>query len=92
LRRYNIGTKSNAPPQRRKDTNITAKPLALASVILQEANDCGNIAANQDHWPLRTEFELGAVAPAPTRAELLQRTEALEQQVQELKALMQRLP
>jgi hypothetical protein len=66
--------------------------LALASVILQEANDCGNVAANPDHYPLRAEFELGAVAPAPTRAELLERIEALEQQMLELKTLIQRLP
>jgi hypothetical protein len=46
--------------------NTAARPLALTSVILQEANDCGNIAPNPDHRPLRAEFELGSVAPAPT--------------------------
>jgi endonuclease/exonuclease/phosphatase family metal-dependent hydrolase len=69
-----------------------ARPLALTSEILQAANDCGNAAANPDHRPLRTEFELGEVVPAPTRAELLQRIEALERQAVELKALIQRLP
>lgn len=74
--------------------NTSARPLALTSVILQETGDCGNTAANPDHRPLRTEFEFGAVAPAPgpTRAELLQRIEALEQQILELKTLIQRLP
>jgi hypothetical protein len=74
--------------------NTTAQPLALASVILQEANDCGNVAANPDHRPLRAEFEFGAVSPTPTptRAELLQRIEALERQIIELKGLIQRLP
>jgi hypothetical protein len=72
--------------------NTAALPHALASLILQEANDCGNAAANPDHRPLRAEFELGAVAPAPTRAELLQRIEAIERQIVELKALMERLP
>ena len=74
--------------------NTAARPLALTSVILQEANDCGNVAANPDHRPLRAEFELGAVAPAPvpTRAELLQQIEALERQILELKTLIQRLP
>jgi endonuclease/exonuclease/phosphatase family metal-dependent hydrolase len=72
--------------------NTAARPLALNSVILQEANDCGNVAANPDHRPLRAEFELGAVTPAPTRAELLQRIEALEHQMLELKTLIQRLP
>jgi hypothetical protein len=72
--------------------NTAARPLALTSVILQEANDCGNVSANPDHRPLRAEFELGAVTPAPTRAELLQRIEALEQQTLELKTLIQRLP
>jgi len=51
-----------------------------------------NVAANPDHRPLRAEFELGAVAPAPTRAELLERIEALERQMLELKSLIQRLP
>jgi endonuclease/exonuclease/phosphatase family metal-dependent hydrolase len=72
--------------------NTAARPLALTSVILQEANDCGNVAANPDHRPLRAEFELAAVAPAPTRAELLERMEALERQMLELKTLIQRLP
>jgi endonuclease/exonuclease/phosphatase family metal-dependent hydrolase len=72
--------------------NTAARPLALTSVILQEANDCGNAAANPDHRPLPTEFELGEVAPAPTRAELLQRIEAIERQIVELKTLIQRLP
>jgi hypothetical protein len=72
--------------------NTAARPLALTSVILQEANDCGNAAANPDHRPLRAEFELGAVAPAPTRAELLQRIEAIERQIQELRTLIQRMP
>jgi len=74
--------------------NAAARPLALTSVILQEANDCGNVAANPDHRPLRTEFELGAVAPAPgpTRAELLQQIETLERQILGLKTLIQRLP
>jgi hypothetical protein len=72
--------------------NTAARPLALNSVILQEANDCGNVAANPDHRPLKAEFELGAVAPAPTRAELLQRIEALERQIQELRTMIQRLP
>ena len=72
--------------------NTAARPLALTSVILQEANDCGNAAANPDHRPLRTEFELGEVVPAPTRAELLQRIEAIEREILDLKALMQRLP
>ncbi len=57
-----------------------------------EANDCRNVAANPDHRPLRAEFELGAVAPVPTRAELLERIEALERQILELKTLIQRLP
>ena len=71
-----------------------ARPLALTSVILQEPNDCGNPAANPDHRPLRTEIELGAVAPAPapTRAELLLPIEAIERQIQELRLLIQRLP
>ena len=56
--------------------NTSARPLALTSVILQEANDCGNAEANPDHRPLRAEFELGALAPAPTRAELLERVKA----------------
>jgi endonuclease/exonuclease/phosphatase (EEP) superfamily protein YafD len=72
--------------------NTAARPLALASVILQEANDCGNVAANPDHRPLRAEFELGAITPAPTRSELLERIEALERQILELKSLIQRLP
>ena len=74
--------------------NASARPLALASIILQEANDCGNAAANPDHRPLRTEFEFGAAPPAgvPTKAELLQRIETLEAQIQELKTLIQRLP
>jgi len=50
--------------------NTAARPLAMTSVILQEAGDCDNAAANPDHRPLRAEFEFGAVAPAPTRAEL----------------------
>src|SRR5262245_9701817 len=72
--------------------NGAARPLALTSEILQAAGDCGNVAANPDHRPLRTEFELGVVAPVPTRAELLQRIEAIERQVQELRGLIQRLP
>jgi hypothetical protein len=74
--------------------NGAARNLALTSVILQEANDCCNPAANPDHRPLRTEFELGAVAPTPvpTRAELLQRLEAIERQIAELRTLIQRLP
>jgi endonuclease/exonuclease/phosphatase family metal-dependent hydrolase len=72
--------------------NAAARPFALASEILQAANDCGNAAANPDHLPLRTEFELGAIAPAPTRAEILQRLEAIERQIQELRTLIQRLP
>jgi hypothetical protein len=52
--------------------NTSARPLALTSVILQESNDCGNATANRDHRPLRAEFELGALAPAPTRAKLLE--------------------
>jgi hypothetical protein len=56
--------------------NTSARPLALTSVILQEANDCGNAEANPDHRPLRAEFELGALAPAPTKAELLERVKA----------------
>jgi hypothetical protein len=32
--------------------------------------------AEPDHRPLRAEFELGALAPAPTRAELLERVKA----------------
>jgi hypothetical protein len=73
-----------------------ARPLALTSEILQAANDCGNVAVNPDHRPLRAEFELGAVATAPTKAELLQRIEVLErqmqEQIQELRTLIQRLP
>jgi hypothetical protein len=57
-----------------------------------EANDCRNGVANPDHRPLRVEFELGAVAPAPTRAELLERIEALERQMLELRTLIERLP
>jgi len=60
----------------------------------QETGDCGNATANPDHRPLRAEFEFGAVAPAPppTRAELLERIEAIERQMLELKTLIQRLP
>jgi hypothetical protein len=82
--------------RRRKDTfvfvNTAARPLALTSVILQEAGDCDNAAANPDHRPLKAEFEFGAVAPAPTKPELLDRIEALERQMLELKTLIQRLP
>ena len=95
LRRRSIGKKSDAP-RRRKDTfvfvNTAARPLALASVILQEAGDCDNAAANPDHPQPKAEFEFGAVAPAPTMAELLDRIEALERQMLELKTLIQRLP
>jgi hypothetical protein len=66
--------------------NVSDAEWALTSVILQEANDCGYVAANPDHRPLGAEFELGAVAPAPTRAELLERIEALERQMLELKS------
>jgi endonuclease/exonuclease/phosphatase family metal-dependent hydrolase len=72
--------------------NTAARPLALTSVILQEADDCGNAVANPDHRPLRAEFELSAVAPAPTRAELLQRIEAIERQIHGLRTLIERLP
>jgi hypothetical protein len=61
--------------------NTAARSLALNSVILQEANDCGKAAANPDHCPLRAEFELDAVALAPTGAELFQRIEAIERQI-----------
>ncbi len=74
--------------------SVTARPFALTSEILQEANDCGNSAVNSDHRPLKAEFDFISVSadPAPTRAELLQRIEALERQIQELKALLQRWP
>jgi hypothetical protein len=52
----------------------------------------GMLRPTLDHWPLRAEFELEAVAPAPTRAELLERVETLEWQMLELKTLIQRLP
>ncbi len=74
--------------------SASALPLALTSEILQAANDCGNVAANPDHRPLRADFELGAVEP--TKAELLQRLEVLErqiqEQIQELRTLIQRTP
>jgi hypothetical protein len=72
--------------------NTAARSLAWTSVILQAANGCGNAAPNPDHRPLRAEFELGAVAPAPTRTELFQRIEAIERQIQELRTLIERLP
>lgn len=74
--------------------SVAARPFALTSEILQEANDCGNAAVNPDHRPLKAEFDfIGVPAdPAPTRAELLQRIEALERQILELKALLQRWP
>jgi hypothetical protein len=84
--------------------NVSARPFALTSEIIQEANDCGNADVNPDHRPVKAEFDfIGAPAntgpantgPAntgPTRADLLQRIEALERQILELKALIQRSP
>jgi hypothetical protein len=74
--------------------SMRARPFALTSEILQEANDCGNAAVNPDYRPLKAEFDfIGASADSgPTRAELLQRIEALERQILELKALMQKWP
>src|SRR5262245_4534333 len=83
---------SHRPTSLAADSPRASRPFALASEILQEANDCGNVAANPDHQPLRAEFELGSVAPAPTRAELLQRIEAMERQIVELKGLIQSVP
>jgi endonuclease/exonuclease/phosphatase family metal-dependent hydrolase len=90
--------------------NVSARPFALTSEIIQEVNDCGNAMVNPDHRPVKAEFDFigppsnqGAAAPAnqgiaapanqgPTKAELLQRIEALERQILELKALIQRSP
>jgi hypothetical protein len=74
--------------------SMAARAFALTSEILQEANDCRNTAVNPDYRPLKAVFDfIGAPAdPGPSRAELLQRIEALEREILELKALMQRWP
>jgi hypothetical protein len=74
--------------------SMAARPFALTSEILHEANDCANAAVNPDYRPLKAVFDfIGAPAEqGPTRAELLRRIEALEREISELKALMQRWP
>ncbi|HEU0174963.1 MAG TPA: hypothetical protein VFV58_11950 [Blastocatellia bacterium] len=74
--------------------SMSARPFALTSEILQEANDCANAAVNSDYRPVKAVFDfIGAPAEqGPTRAELLRRIEALEREISELKALMQRWP
>jgi hypothetical protein len=74
--------------------SMRARPFALTSEILQETNDCGNAMVNSNYRPLKAEFDfIGAPSNSgPTRAELLQRIEALEREILELKALMQKWP
>jgi hypothetical protein len=74
--------------------SVAARPFALTSEILQEANDCGLAAANPDYRPVKAEFDFigGPANTGPTKAELLLRIEALERQILELKALIQRSP
>jgi hypothetical protein len=74
--------------------SMRARSFALTSEVLQETNDCGNAAVNPDYRPLKAEFDFidASADQGPTRAELLQRIEALERQILELKALVQRRP
>jgi hypothetical protein len=74
--------------------SMAARPFALNSEIIQEANDCANAAINPDYRPIKAVFDLiGAPAdPGLSKAELLKRIEALEREILELKALMQKLP
>lgn len=72
-----------------------ARTWQATSTIDTAPGDCPDPGNQQsDHRPVRAEFSLRAVppSPAPTREELLRRIEALEQQLRELRALIERLP
>lgn len=68
-----------------------------SSTIERETGDCPDPGTQRsDHRPVRAEFRMtaGQVPPAnvPTRAELLQKIQQLEQQVRELRQMIERMP
>lgn len=74
--------------------NVPARDWRGVSTILQETGDCNDDAQKPDHRPLRAEFDLSGAPPVgtPTKAEILQRIEELERQLQQLKEMVNRLP
>lgn len=77
--------------------NAPARAWLPVSTILQEAGDCNDDNEKPDHRPLKAEFEMsggtgGGGTGAVTKADILRKIEELERQLQELKAMAQRLP
>ena len=68
-----------------------AKTWGVSSTILVEDGDFPDSNSTSDHRPLRARFDLSRTAGV-SKAELIQRIEALKTQIEELEQLIRRLP
>jgi endonuclease/exonuclease/phosphatase family metal-dependent hydrolase len=73
--------------------NAAALAWQGSAEILVEPGDCGDVARNPDHRPVRAVFARAPAAPpVATKAQILERLTALEAEVRRLRELVERLP
>jgi endonuclease/exonuclease/phosphatase family metal-dependent hydrolase len=70
----------------------------VGEIHFREVEYCQDDAQRSDHRPVRAQFTLGSTIivpdpqPNPLKAQLLQRIEALEREIRELRRLIEQLP
>lgn len=72
--------------------NAGARTWQGRATILQVPGDCNDDNDKPDHRPVQAEFNLSGGSGTPTKAELLQQLQEVERQLQQLRALLERLP
>ena len=72
--------------------NAAARNWQGSAIILQVPGDCNDDNEKPDHRPVQAEFNLSGSGGVPTKAELLQQVQEVERQLQQLRALIERLP
>lgn len=72
--------------------NAGARNWQGRATILQVPGDCNDDNEKPDHRPVQAEFDLSGSGGVPTKAELLQQLQEVERQLQQLRALIERLP